>query len=825
MTGAASAQDADAGVAHGYKVQGQTGASVVLARTHPGGARPGAFRLVAPDVTGCMDVFPDSGVWADLCVAANQREGNRFRIPFVASPQKGDLIQAVTVEPDAVGFPFELTMMLNSDDDVLSVSASEVGEAFSPTAFTDSKARFEAIRTMGADETEVTAVLQAGGFAVRLDLGSVQANGHRRASMSFYYNYEPGRDCLANLRQTGNRSGWARLCEKADEDGLQELTGILEPLGGGAAHTGVITTGDGFDFRIVISQARQNFARVGLRLLEESAFTTANAPENVILDGITPQPLPAPAPPSPADISDAVIGYRLGAFTVAEVSLSPVSGGQRWEAKFKLDAKVDEYGYESAASDCPRTLSLVDYAWGRQCEKATKDGLAFEMSGTLEPVSWRTDAFSGLVSSPDGGWTYHMLVVNPTQRAFEVALTDKFDAGFTESYQLIEFDTMARPLGSGEPVGLAALVGNWRVPQEDLADIGFDLEMSLEQVGGTMRGKAIAWFRAETDQISGFCPSTSAMLRICEKIQKGGPLEIDLNLDERARNASNGWRGVATPIDFDAGPYEVDFFEGSSIPDWGDQESDAHYLRFRTPGMPPGSEAVAWLKVERIERATVTLDELTARGTYDRPPVVPPVSTASPLTGTTCETLADMMAAISRTTRYPEAVTALSNSGFWAGLPQDDPDECARAARVLADRGLVNLDQWTDNGEGAESLPPPVGSGWPTPGTSLYSKVIGARNTRVELTRASDGRPVVRIPRFENCMSSGQPVCEAMKSNPGDLTVFNLASSDGNTIGMFNLGGGLYLARIADQENGDRMAYISVIEMESTFGLGALTAQ
>ena len=156
--------------------------------------------------------------------------------------------------------------------------------------------------------------------------------------------------------------------------------------------------------------------------------------------------------------------------------------------------------------------------------------------------------------------------------------------------------------------------------------------------GTGYRATAVLWFRAETDEVSGFCPDTDALRRICERIYKDGPLEMRMSLDKPAPHGTAGWHGTVSSTGWPAGTFEVDLYRGSAIADWGDEEPGAFYLRFRSPGVLPGGEEVGWLKIEPMGRAPVSLDELAERGTFDRPPAMPPAppSGAQGLAGDAC---------------------------------------------------------------------------------------------------------------------------------------------------------------------------------------------
>lgn len=487
-------------------------------------------------------------------------------------------------------------------------------------------------------------------------------------------------------------------------------------------------------------------------------------------------------------------------------------------------------------SDCLDDIgkSAQQSGWQRFCEIADKDG-PFFLRGPLNSIENDT-AYAGTVTMSRNGQRYHLMVSDMRDDYALVAVRLASEPAFTASNvtENVIFDNRSAGVALSSSSTPDLTSGIWRVPQEELPNFGMEMEVEFERKGDSYEAKAIAWYRGDTANISGYCYDSSAMAAICERVAKDGPLELHLDLPTRIDRVAFGLRGNAVASSgWHDDPFAVDVYQGSSIGDWGDAEPNGLYIRLRRPDVNPGEEPLAYLKLVPVRRDRVTLEDLAERGTYNRPATntsraAPADQPIDPQTAQTdsCDSVSQLIAGMSDRDERRRALDVLAHAGFWGGILPEDDASCARASQALADAGLSNTGSTTARGEpsrepvwrGAER--PPVKQ-WPFSKTVRASKPLGNKQESIEIFRQTDGMPVVRIPRFERCFFSNQPACEHMKLYPGDYPVKYLASNEGHTYGFFAVGSQGFILKLEDNGKGDVLGLIS-FWTEGLMPLGSL---
>ncbi|MAS13513.1 MAG: hypothetical protein CMH69_09430 [Nitratireductor sp.] len=516
-----------------------------------------------------------------------------------------------------------------------------------------------------------------------------------------------------------------------------------------------------------------------------------------------------------ASASAETTGYKV--FGQAGIAISiadnPLNG--RHDTSFTVVARN--------AEDCFKLGDGVE-ALERICEKMGKEGLSrLVFQGKLRRVEAQT--LEGAMALPDGGFSFDVRLM---LRGSRVAIAQlSFNGGPMRSLLTTHEAAMFERLsGNVPPANLPA--ENWRLPQEKLPTIGFDLEASFVADGTGYRATAVLWFRAETDEVSGFCPDTDALRRICERIYKDGPLEMRMSLDKPAPHGTAGWHGTVSSTGWPAGTFEVDLYRGSAIADWGDEEPGAFYLRFRSPGVLPGGEEVGWLKIEPMGRAPVSLDELAERGTFDRPPAMPPAppSGAQGLAGDACAALRARMSGLPDREARERAAQVLGEAGFWGGILPGDPEGCRRAAAALDAAGVAPAEGAAR--DSAERANNPAwrhvnGSVWPGLEDAFHIRTNGPNGPKLELSTDRSGRPIIRIAPFDGCTRQSDrqsELCALLQRNPGEHAIQDAASSRDILYGRFSLEGASLLLRVTKSADGKVLANLSYLDTRAALTFG-----
>ncbi|WP_349943131.1 hypothetical protein [Fulvimarina sp. MAC8] len=257
--------------------------------------------------------------------------------------------------------------------------------------------------------------------------------------------------------------------------------------------------------------------------------------------------------------------------------------------------------------------------------------------------------------------------------------------------------------------GLPSL--HWKLPQKDLPEVGIEYEQSLRRTALGYEGRGIFWFRYDTQNITGFCPQTPAMLKICENAQKAGVRDYRLSLTETVADNGFRMRGTAVPA---TGNMTV-AFEMASGPAIGPLfKANGWYVRFRENGEFPK----AWLEVRPLARAAFTPQEVRAQGTWRRAPeaVTEPEFGAVTLT----RFGSGMTARLEISERRPEAgraaaltVTPAGNGECGRDMPVND--EWQRVCENAEKSGSITLRaplEWREGGDTALYLGYVETPGW-----------------------------------------------------------------------------------------------------------------
>lgn len=495
------------------------------------------------------------------------------------------------------------------------------------------------------------------------------------------------------------------------------------------------------------------------------------------------------APPAPG--AQTRIARRSGNSTEAVMQITRAGSGR--EVVFTLDAKVAQVGFDAAVADCYPTLSPRDPAWIRQCEKATKDGTAVEMRGTLRPVPGEVALFEGVVQDSAGGWRWRMRLATPDSTKLAVALAADDSRGFDAAHEYLLFAAaVGEGPGTSGQVNLTAF--DWRIPQERLPELGLDMELAFATMPGGYRATGIAWFRAEGEQITGYCPQSRAMDALCERVQKDGPLSFELTLDEAAPNAAFGYLGTFFAPDWGQGgrAFAADVFQGSSIPDWGDEIASVLYLRLRHPDAQPGAEAVAWLPLEPMTRARVTPEDLAARGTFGQPPVAPPAplpDDPSPVPMPVLGPCNDLKAALDGAGNRDAMRAVLDRQGLPSDPTGQEVFRCEEALQTLAEAGLIEGPGFSDASQddsAVASLGEDIGAHWPAPGEGLAFDTVGADGERLWFF-GQHGRAYLHVPPIVTCLLTYRDLCTALMAAPGDHAV-TIMAKDRHSMGLVQIG-------------------------------------
>lgn len=403
------------------------------------------------------------------------------------------------------------------------------------------------------------------GMRVEVSIGLPDGGDQRAATLTA--EMQSADACFAIFR---GAAGWTDLCELMDKGSLRNLTmtgNMAEQEEG--LFAGILTTQSGFSFglRLMLDTSGSVIAIAAQRNTEP--------PGAVVFEGNVEE-----AAPEPALRAATTYTLRRGGADSTFV-IRPNAGGTTLSATMRLSLQGSD-----------NSLDLNE-GWGRLSETAIKDGPRL-LTGILQKDAQRSDIYSGLMTAVDTGLGFWVSFRDlPEGPAIGVQMPGRnVPLPQTQATWEIVYGTDA--LQPRREVDLTT--EPWRVATEEIANLGahFNVSFARKQTGysGTITG----FFPLNPDA---YCPSTTAYLRICERLQKDGPLDMTFTLDERRSPAAFGWSGQVRPVadsGFNVGPWAMDVYEGSSIGDWGDEDPDAIYLRIRATDAP-GAEPVAWLKL------------------------------------------------------------------------------------------------------------------------------------------------------------------------------------------------------------------------------------
>lgn len=403
------------------------------------------------------------------------------------------------------------------------------------------------------------------GMSVEVSIGLPDGGDQRAATLTA--EMQSADACFAIFR---GAAGWSGFCELMDKGSLRNLTmaGTMAEQEEGL-FAGILTTQSGFS--------------LGLRLMLDingsviaiAAQRSTEPPGAVVFEGNV-----ADAAPEPALRAATTYTLRRGGVDSTFV-IRPNADGTALSATMRLSLQGSDNSLD------------LNGGWGRLSETAFKDGPRL-LTGILQKDAQRSDIYVGVMTAVDTGLGFWVSFRDlPEGPAIGVQMPGR-DVPLPQTKATWEIVYGTEALQPRREVDLTT--EPWRVATEEIANLGahFNVSFARKQTGysGTITG----FFPASPDV---YCPSTTAYLRICERLTKDGPLDMTFILDERRSPAAFGWSGQVRPVadsGFNVGPWAMDVYEGSSIGDWGGEDPDAVYLRIRATDAP-GAEPVAWLKL------------------------------------------------------------------------------------------------------------------------------------------------------------------------------------------------------------------------------------
>ena len=393
-------------------------------------------------------------------------------------------------------------------------------------------------------------------------------------------------DCGATF---SNEGFWARICEKVTKDGggPQNFVGTLQPVKGNLVLEGIVARPNG-DFEFML----------GVLLRDDGSVLAVNTMRrdlselsSVFFDGSRSDIEKTSAGSAP------IIAELNGSGIEASIELSEVKYDGERDATLNITYKNGQ---------CVPPLKETD-GWLRICEIAMKDG-PYSISGTLKPLANDRGAFAGLLSPGDGRRSFQVVVSQARDGYALVGLREKKEPVF-RSANVLENIIFSGNVQSPQSGTIDLSANDWRVETESISTLGANIELTFQKLtDDSYTGNLSFWFPQDANA---YCPSTSALLKICESADKDGPLPLTLGIDRIEQNIKFGFTGIATvPPGYGPkwGPFNFDLRQGSSIGDWGDEEADALYIRFTTNDVAPGAEPVGWLKIVPLDRSMQKID-------------------------------------------------------------------------------------------------------------------------------------------------------------------------------------------------------------------------
>lgn len=451
---------------------------------------------------------------------------------------------------------------------------------------------FAFIGVSAAQVQTIKAYKAQGSSSATLEIGEVRQDaGGRAASMSIVApSYA---DCSKMFE---GRGMWDWICEKVAKDasGPQTFSGSFYDLKGPQVIGGQLRSPDGgfmFDTEVLLNSDKQviGVTTVHPRTNERASMVFRDTVGDVqsITEG-----------------SEAVSATLSGNAITSKLSLGAVNydGNRTAQMTFK---------YIDKSQDCGNDVKTGE-GWFRLCEVAFKDRDQI-LEGTLEPFGDASNTYLGVMTSTTSGTTYNVLV-SQAREGYALVTVKRSDDPITSmsNVETLIYDSSGTKnidISTGEVIDLSA--NTWRVAHEDIPNMGAEIELEFQKIDSTLSGftgQMTAYFPPETDE---YCPNTSAMLKICESLDKDGPLAFMFGVDKDNLVTGMRYSGVVSVrpgsgISWDA--FSMDVFQGNAIADWGDEDPSTVYLRIVTLGQSPGVEAVAWLKLEPLGRSIHEID-------------------------------------------------------------------------------------------------------------------------------------------------------------------------------------------------------------------------
>lgn len=414
-------------------------------------------------------------------------------------------------------------------------------------------------------------------------------------------------DCANTFASDGF---WDRICQKITKDsaGAQNFVGTLAPVKGNSVLEGRVSRPNG-DFPFLLSVLLRgdgtvlavNTMQLDGSELSSVLFTDSRAD----IETVTAQ-------------TSAIEAKLISPSVEASIELGEVNSNTERSTTLNFRYK---------GGDC--SLAIGETAsWIRLCETSAKDGPR-SYKGNLKPLSTDSRAFVGVLK-PDGDGRSFNVIVSQIRENYAVVGLRESSLNFASSNmpENIIFDSTTE-LSSGGEVNLSA--NDWRVETESIAELGANIEINFQKISeDAYTGNMSFWFPPNTNS---YCPNTSAMLKICESVDKDGPLPMILGIDRLQQSVKFGFSGTASVppgngVRWDT--FGFDIRQGSSIGDWGDEEADSLYIRFRTLEVSPGTEPVGWLKIVPLDRPRQKIDGNRKLVSTNSPPPAPAAASNGP---------------------------------------------------------------------------------------------------------------------------------------------------------------------------------------------------
>lgn len=442
-----------------------------------------------------------------------------------------------------------------------------------------------------------------GNSSIKFTIGERRADGGWLVSMVVASNNDD--ECFELLNSRGL---WPRICEKVVKDaaGPQMFSGYVYGRPDEFVFTGQLNneTNDLQIHTIVLLDDAGNVASVATK------NTTTNSIGYVLLRG-------------------SKTAYEA---VVANVkSVNAVFDGKVVKSLLTL-GDVDRNGERSVKLTAKffGGFCEIDFdtrqGWLNLCDSAAKDGdLSFE--GKLKNLASEPHTYVGLITARQTGSEFYMVVSKVRANSAVVGLSKRGAFTQRENPQNIVFD------GQSNDANLTSIdltAHDWRIVAEQEPNMGAQMEVSFTKAGDdAYTGQIVTWFG---DNPTGYCPNTKAMARICEAIDKDGPLAMLFGIDKFSPGYFR-YQGAATVqpgLGIQWRPFIIDIAQGSSIPDWGDEEADALYIRILELGVSPGGEAVAWLKLVPLNGQIRMVDNNRQLSSELVEPPIPPAPAPQP---------------------------------------------------------------------------------------------------------------------------------------------------------------------------------------------------